>query len=161
MSSPPQPAREFVPLIALVHRLNRVLQDDMVEEADRQGFPAKQAYNFVFATLDRQGSRAARMAEQAGITRQSMGETIREMAELGLVTMVTDPVDRRAKLVIWTEAGLAQGQRGFEHILELEKRFTEEVGETDYETARRVLAHLHEMLTAGRVQGDVQDAEPA
>ncbi|MGO4257842.1 MarR family winged helix-turn-helix transcriptional regulator [Marmoricola sp. RAF53] len=150
MSTPRTPSPDFVPLIALVHRLNRELQQDMVDEAARQGFPSKSAYNYVFATLDADGSRAARMAEQAGITRQSMGEVIRDMAEAGLVEMVPDPADRRAKLVIWTEAGLAQGQRGFEHILELEERFSQEIGAEDYATARRVLSRLYQVLTEDR-----------
>jgi len=153
MSRPGTPSPDFIPLIALVHRLNRELQQDMVDEAARQGFPSKSAYNYVFATLDRDGSRAARMAEQAGITRQSMGEVIRDMAEAGLVEMVPDPADRRAKLVIWTEAGITQGQRGFEHILELEEKFSQEIGEEDYATTRRVLARLYELFTEGRPPG--------
>ncbi len=147
MSRPRQPSPDFVPLIALVHRLNRELQQDMVDEAARQGFPSKAAYNYVFATLDANGSRATRMAEQAGITRQSMGEVIRDMTEAGLVETVPDPADRRAKLVIWTEAGLEQGRRGFEHILELEERFSREIGEADYATTQRVLARLYELMT--------------
>ena len=52
------------------------------------------------------------MAARAGITRQSMGEVIREMVDLGLLEMVADPDDRRAKLVRYTDAGLAVAQGG-------------------------------------------------
>jgi DNA-binding MarR family transcriptional regulator len=136
-----------VPLLALVHRANRALQNDMVREANRSGYPElKQAYNWVFATLDPGGSRAIDMAVQAGITRQSMGEVIREMVVLGLVEMKPDPSDRRAKLVTWTRKGLDAGQRGYEHILEVEERFAEEFGAAEYEQARQILAQVTSLL---------------
>src|SRR5215203_3054171 len=90
---------EFKPLIALVHQVNKALQTDMVEEAHRRGHvEVKQAHNAVFATLQAGGSRAVDMAAWMGITRQSMGEILRDMVEVGLLEMVPDPVDRRAKL---------------------------------------------------------------
>lgn len=147
MSRPPVPDPSWVPLIALVHRANRALQNDMVREANRRGNPEiKQAFNSVFATLPKDGARATDMAAEAGITRQSMGEIIREMVDLGLLEMRPDPQDRRAKLVTWTKKGLASGQRGYEHILEVEDRFAEEFGAAEYEQVRRVLARVTEML---------------
>jgi DNA-binding MarR family transcriptional regulator len=147
MSRPPAPDPSFVPLIALVHRANRALQSDMVREANRRGYPEiKQAYNWVFATLDANGSRAIDMAAQAGITRQSMGEVIREMVDLGFVEMQPDPSDRRAKLVTWTRKGLDAGQQGYEHILEVEERFAQEFGDAEYEQARAILARITSML---------------
>ena len=37
------------------------------------------------------------MAARAGITKQSMGEVVRELVDLGVLEMVVDPTDRRAK----------------------------------------------------------------
>ncbi|MFL6060215.1 MAG: MarR family winged helix-turn-helix transcriptional regulator [Marmoricola sp.] len=149
MSSPTsEPNPEFVPMIALVHRLNRVLQQDMVREAHTRGYTElKNSHNGVFATLDREGSRAADMAAQMGMTRQSMGETVREMAELGLVKMQPDPDDRRAKLVTWTEEGLAMAQDGYQHILDLERAFSAEFGEERYAWLREAIARMTAMLS--------------
>jgi DNA-binding MarR family transcriptional regulator len=147
MSSPPPPDPDFVPLIALVHRANRALQSDMVRQAHRGGHTEiKQSFNYVFATLDAVGNKAIDMAAQAGITRQSMGEIIREMVDLGLVEMRPDPDDRRAKLVSYTEKGLAQAREGFEHILGIERRFAAEFGKAEYESVRRVLERLVPLL---------------
>lgn len=141
----PVPSREFIPLIAAVHRLNKLLQQDMVEEGHRRGHTElKNSHNAVFATLDHEGGRPSEMAVQAGITRQSMGEVIRDMVNLGWVQMTADPKDKRAKLVTWTPEGLVNAQRGFEHIRDLEKHFAAEMGEETY-------AQLKESLDQARL----------
>src|SRR5436190_6003108 len=100
---------ERKPLIALVDRANRALQSDMVREAHAQGFTeTRYAHNSVFGFLwDPEGERTVELAQRAGITRQSMGEVVRDMVALGIVEMVPDPADGRAKLVRFTEAGKA------------------------------------------------------
>src|SRR5688500_14463247 len=106
MSSPmPGPAHQ--PLIALVDRLNRALQAEMVVSGRAAGFPElKHAHNGGFGTLSSsQGSHTTDMATRAGITRQSMGEIVRDLVDLGIVEMTVDPEDRRAKLVTYTEYG--------------------------------------------------------
>jgi DNA-binding MarR family transcriptional regulator len=134
-------------LIALVDRANRAMQSDMVREAHRQGHPEiKYAHNAVFATLSDTGARATDMAARAGITRQSMGEIIREMVSLGILEMQPDPDDGRAKLVTFTPAGLKEAQRGYQHIIDLENRFADEFGEKEYEIVRRVLERLVPLL---------------
>jgi DNA-binding MarR family transcriptional regulator len=149
MSSPfsDLPSPHDVPLIALVYRLNRALQEDMVRWAHSRGYTdTTAAHNSVFATLDLQGRRASDMAAQSGITRQSMGELLRSMADLGLVEMRTDPTDGRAKLVAWTEQGLAQAREGYAHIRALEKQFSDEFGEQEYTRVKEVLARLMPLL---------------
>ena len=143
MSSADIPYPDRTPLIALIDRANRALQTDMVREAHRQGHPEiRYAHNAVFSTLDASGARATDMATRAGITRQSMGEIIREMVTLGLLDMKPDPADRRAKLVTYTATGLAHARQGYQHIIDLEKRFADEFGEQEYETVREVLARI-------------------
>ena len=135
------------PLIALVDRANRALQADMVRQAHAWGYGAtRPAHNAVFATLGSpDGERTVVLAERAGITRQSMGEVVRDLVELGVVEMVPDPADGRAKLVRYTEAGRAQSRQGYRYIRDLEERFVEELGE-DYEAARRVLERVGGLL---------------
>ena len=135
------------PLIALVDRANRALQSDMVRWAHEQGFEAARfAHNAVFGHLpSRDGARTVDLAERAGMTRQSMGELVRDLADLGIVEMVPDPADGRAKLVRFTELGKAQSSAGYRHIRALERRFEEELGE-DYEAARQVLERIVKIL---------------
>src|SRR3954452_22728707 len=92
-----QPNRQ--PLIGLVHEADRELQSDMVRAARMHGWPAaKFAHNAVFGTLGFEGARTADLAVRAGITRQSMGEIVRELVELGILEMAPDPTDRRGEV---------------------------------------------------------------
>ncbi|TCC27493.1 MarR family winged helix-turn-helix transcriptional regulator [Kribbella speibonae] len=143
MSRPQVPRLDRKPLIALVERANRALQSDMVRRAHADGHTeVKMAHNSVFGFLPSDGARAADMAARAGITRQSMGEVIRDMVALDLLEMRSDPKDGRAKVVTYSERGLAVAGDGFGHLSELERRFAEEFGEEEYAVARDVLDRL-------------------
>lgn len=147
MSRAKLPRLDYKPLIGLVDRANRALQADMVQTLHRRGHPEiKPAHNSVFGTLAADGSRAIDMAERAGITRQSMGEVIREMVGLGILEMRPDPEDRRAKLVTYTEHGAWVATDGYEHLIELEELFRAEFGGAEYDIARDVLARIAAVL---------------
>ncbi len=137
------------PLIALVDRANRALQSDMVRNGHRRGHTQiKQAHNAVFGYLLEGGTRASDMAARAGMTRQSMGEVIRDLVGLGVVEMKPDPDDKRAKLVTYTDYGRELARTGYGHIIDLERRFAEEFGEKEYAIARDVLARVVDLLDA-------------
>lgn len=57
--------------------------------------------------LDIDGTRLTELARRAGMSKQAMGELVDQCAALGLVDRVDDPDDRRARLVVFTAAGLA------------------------------------------------------
>ncbi|HWJ11379.1 MAG TPA: MarR family winged helix-turn-helix transcriptional regulator [Nocardioides sp.] len=138
---------DFEPFIALTEKAARVLRDDMISSGHEAGFTEMApAHNAVFATLPSEGARAADMAARAGITRQSMGEVVRDMVRLGILEMVPDPADGRAKIVRYTAYGLTMAQRGFDRILAVEDRLREEFGAEDLATTRRVLRGLRDLL---------------
>ena len=142
------------PLIALVNRANRELQSDMVRHAHERGWTeAKYAHNWVFGFLGQEGARAADLAARAGITRQSMGEVIRDLVELGIVEMKPDPTDRRAKLVTFTELGREEAMQGYEHIVDLEERMVAALGEEIYDHLRLGLEKVTEILEADAEDG--------
>src|SRR3954453_24256112 len=94
------------PLIALVHDADKAFQAHMVRSAHERGRPdIKPAHNLLFAILRDDGDRAADLAQRAGITRQSMGEVIRDLVGLGVLEMAPDPQDGRAKVVRYTAEG--------------------------------------------------------
>jgi DNA-binding MarR family transcriptional regulator len=135
------------PLIALVYRANRVLQADMVRQAQERGWDqAKPAHNSVFGTLGYEGARPAELAARAGITRQSMGEVIRDLVDLGILEMTPDPDDRRAKVVRYTESGLRETAEGGDHIVEVEERLIAALGPEAYENLRTGLEKVVELL---------------
>jgi DNA-binding MarR family transcriptional regulator len=135
------------PLIALVHNADRAFQAHMVRSAHERGRPdIKQAHNFLFAILGDEGDRAANLANRAGITRQSMGEVIRDLVDLGILEMAPDPDDRRAKIVRYTTEGKRFASEGFRHLRDLEGVFEKEFG-ADYEATRVVLERVVGVLS--------------
>ena len=147
MSTPGPRVPLRTPLIRLVHRANRELQDDMVRQARARGYAqAKPAHNSIFGTLPLHGARASDLAAKAGITRQSMGEVIRELVDLGVLEMKPDPSDRRAKLVTYTASGLEQVYSGTAHIVDIEERMIAELGEEGYERLRDGLRLVVDLL---------------
>ncbi len=130
------------PLIALVHNADKAFQAHMVRSAHERGRPdIKPAHNFLFAILGDDGDRAANLAARAGITRQSMGEVIRDLVDIGILEMAPDPQDGRAKIVRYTPEGKRFTSAGFRHLRELEQRFEQEFG-ADYEASRVVLERV-------------------
>ena len=57
------------------------------------------------------------------MTRQSMGEVIRDLVDIGILEMVPDPNDGRAKIVRYTTEGKRFASEGFRHLKDLEGRF--------------------------------------
>jgi DNA-binding MarR family transcriptional regulator len=135
------------PLIALVHDADKAFQAHMVWNAHARGRPdIKPAHNFLFAILGDDGDRAANLAARAGITRQSMGEVIRDLVDLGILEMVPDPDDGRAKIVRYTPEGKTFASSGYQHLHDLEKVFEKEFG-ADYEATRLVLERVVGLLS--------------
>jgi DNA-binding MarR family transcriptional regulator len=136
------------PFISLVDKASHALSVDMVREARERGYPfIRLAHNAVFGTLFGEGGRMSDMAARAGITKQSMGEVVRELVDHGVLEMTVDPDDRRARLVTYTELGLEVTNGGRRYLESLDRLFADTFGDEDYETTRRVLEGVTELLT--------------
>jgi DNA-binding MarR family transcriptional regulator len=51
------------------------------------------------------GTRIIDLAARAGVTKGAMGKLVEDCARLGLVTLESDPADRRAKIVSYSKRG--------------------------------------------------------
>jgi|SRR5680860_372430 len=146
--STPELRLERRPFISLVDRASHALAVDMVREARGRGYPfIRLAHNTVFGTLYGEGGRISDMATRAGITKQSMGEVVRELVDFGVLEMAVDPADRRAKIVTYTEFGREVTNGGRAYLEALENLFAREFGDAEYETTRRVLEGVVELIT--------------
>jgi DNA-binding MarR family transcriptional regulator len=56
--------------------------------------------------LDVEGTRLTELARRASMSKQAMGELVDQCVELGLVDRIADPSDGRARIVMFTPAGL-------------------------------------------------------
>lgn len=75
------------------------------------------------------GSRLTDLADRAGMTKQAMGDLVTQCEAWGLVMRKPDPHDARARLVTFTETGLAWLRAFRDAVQQAEAEFRAEVGE--------------------------------
>jgi MarR family transcriptional regulator, temperature-dependent positive regulator of motility len=105
--------------------LDRQLHEGMVAAGFADVRPAHYA---VFRFLKPGGSRVAELAEEARMTKQSMGELVAYLERRGYVERLPDPRDGRARIVVWAEAGLRWAEAAAERLGEIEDALAQRLG---------------------------------
>jgi DNA-binding MarR family transcriptional regulator len=95
--------------------------------------------------LNREGMRITEIAEQAGVTKQTAGALVDELAAGGYVSRRPDPVDARARLVILTDRGEQLCAAAGAEIGEVEAEWQTHLGAKAYAELRSALAALREI----------------
>lgn len=105
--------------------LDRQLHEGMVAAGFGDVRPAHYA---VFRYMKPGGSRVTELAEEARMTKQSMGELVSYLERLGYVERLPDPRDGRARIVVLTGAGLRWSEAAVERVGEIEDALAERLG---------------------------------
>ena len=87
------------------------------------------AHVHVTRHLALEGSRLTDLAERAGMSKQAMGDLVDQCEAWGLVTREADPRDGRARIVKFTETGLAWLRAFQAAVTQAEAEFRAEVGD--------------------------------
>ncbi len=107
----------------------RSLETQVYEGMAAAGFEdVRPAHYAVFRFLQPEGSRVTELAEEARMTKQSMGELVVYLERRGYVERLPDPRDGRAKIVVPTEAGLRWIEAVAERVGEIEDALAERMG---------------------------------
>lgn len=135
----------------LASQLTMSLQEELFDRLAAEGYDDLHPRHWaVLAYLDEDGVRATDLAHLSGRHKQIVGRLIDELEGLGYVERRPDPQDRRAKLIVPTQRGLGQLQRGDEIVAEIEARHAAAIGGRDYaafrDTLRGVVARSRESL---------------
>lgn len=131
------------PFGALLQQAYRAADAAIAEGVKRRGFDVSTTHSSVLANIDIEtGTRATVLAERAAVTKQAIGEVVRELEERGFVTRSPDPEDGRAKLIKLTAKGRKLIEAAYEVIGEIESALLLEIGGEDVRTSRRALAAL-------------------
>ena len=78
--------------------------------------------------LPLQGARLTELAAQAGMSKQAMGDLVDQCAAWGMVAREPDPLDARARRVVFTATGLAWLQAFQDAVAQAEDEFRQAVG---------------------------------
>ncbi len=78
--------------------------------------------------LSLRGSRLTELAAHAGMTKQAMGDLVDQCEAWGLVRREPDPMDRRARRIVFTPAGLLWLDAFRRAVAQAEQEFSSQVG---------------------------------
>jgi DNA-binding MarR family transcriptional regulator len=96
----------------------------------------------VFRFVHGDGMRLTELASLAGLTKQSVGEIVDDLAKLGYLERYPDPTDKRAKLTRLTEKGLDAQRIGFSLFAKLESDWAEAFGADRLAALRSLLEEV-------------------
>lgn len=132
-----------IPLSGLLDiALEALLAEFRVELAARGYADVRPTHGCVFRFVREDGMRLTDLASAAGITKQSAGELVDDLVDLGYVERIPDPADRRAKLICLTKRGQEAQRVGYGLFGELEKRWAERFGRERVENMRELLEEI-------------------
>lgn len=115
----------------------------------RLGESIRGSHGRILHEISDEGTRPSTIASGIGITRQAVGQRLKEMEELGWIRTVADPGDGRAVVVKRTKVGDRVLRTSREAISELEAALADEVGPENYVTFVGVLQLLGQPYSDG------------
>lgn len=109
-------------------------------------FVARASTMALLPHLSLDGTRIVDLADRLEISKQAVSKRVAELVAHGVVEVVPDPADGRAKLVRFTPHGLAAIRHGLGVLNGLEHQLAEQIGADRMATLREILADLSDLL---------------
>lgn len=114
----------------LAGRFHRAQTAAMIMALREQGFDdVTPAFSAILPLIELEGSRQSDMARQAGLTKQAVGQLVRELAQRRYIELKRDPKDVRASLVTFTPRGLELRRCGLAVKVAMRQRASKLLGE--------------------------------
>jgi DNA-binding MarR family transcriptional regulator len=131
------------PLIGLLQDVQRQIADELHERLWKLGYDEiRPAHGCVFGNMQPHGVRLTDIAERSRITKQSVGEIVSNLEELGYVERIPDPEDKRAKLVRLTPRGQEAQAAARAIFADIEAEWGERIGKKKVAGLRAALEEL-------------------
>ncbi len=127
----------------LLLRAHRAFNGRLLGKLRSRGYDEKGvglAHTSALANLDLQGTRITLLAERAGMTKQGIGQVVRDLEGRGYVERLKDPADRRAVLVRLTASGMQLLVVASEIKDEIEAEYAMLLGESGFANLKAALA---------------------
>ena len=102
------------------------------------------AHTALLPHVDLEGTRATALAERAGMSKQAVGQVVRNLERQGYVERLPDPSDSRATLVRFTDAGWRFLRDAGDVKREIEAEYGAALGEERMRLLRSALNDLLE-----------------
>jgi DNA-binding MarR family transcriptional regulator len=143
MSRAPDKSQGQVPLPGLMEVVEEALFAEFRQELVETGYgDIRPTHGCVFRFIREEPLRLTELATLAGMTKQSIGEVIDNLVELGYVKRVPDPQDRRAKLICLTARGEEAQKIGLGLFAKVEQRWAKRYGPERFAQLRELLEEI-------------------
>jgi DNA-binding MarR family transcriptional regulator len=143
MSEATENSRGRVPLPGLMEVVQEALFAEFRRELVETGYgDIRPTHGCVFRFIREEPLRLTELATLAGMTKQSIGEVIDNLVELGYVKRVPDPQDRRAKLICLTKRGEEAQKVGLALFAKVERRWAKRYGPERLAQLRELLEEI-------------------
>ncbi len=131
----------------LLVRLLREFRDDLAAPRADAGYGDVREPHFqIFGNIRMGGIRLTELAERAQLSLAATSELVNDLVGLGYLTRRPDPADGRAKLIDLTERGGNLMADAGRRVADIERRWSELVGERNFDqmcaTMQRLLDEL-------------------
>ncbi len=140
------PAPGIGELLASSARVFSGLTVTKIEMCGHQGVRA--SHLAVVRHMDPDGTRISELARRAGMTKQAMGQLVRELTLLGYVELWQDRTDRRAKLVTYTDKGRRLAGDAARVVADVHAEFKRALGNGGMKDLRKLLSKLADKWAA-------------
>lgn len=131
----------------LLVRLLREFRDDLAAPRADAGYGDVREPHFqVFGNIRIGGIRLTELADRAQLSLAATSELVNDLADLGYLSRRPDPADGRAKLIDLTTRGKALMAEAGGRVLDIETRWSELVGERNFNQMCRTMQRLLDEL---------------
>ncbi len=127
----------------LFQRASRMYSETAMEMIAQNGHDGLTVYHTaLISNLDIDGTRIVTLAQRAGMTKQAMGQLVKDLETRGYVSRVPDPDDKRAVLIQFTDLGKQFLQDAYEVKQQIEADYATILGDEGMKTLQRLLYQL-------------------
>ena len=142
MSGVPHP-EQHAPLARLLSMAARQMAIDLNDKLTEAGVTGQRdSWTNVMPHIPPAGIRLTELAARANMTKQAMAELVADIERRGYLRRTTDPADRRAKIIEFTDEGWATVNLALSALAELEAEIAGRLGEPAVRQLRRTLLQL-------------------
>lgn len=131
-------------LLRMMAKIDRRFRERLFDALAREpGFEmVRPPYAIVLRNMSPKGSRITDIARRAGVTKQAIGQLVTQMEADGIVEVVADATDARAKLVRIPAANRARHERVAKIAQGLAKEMEAKLGAEGVRELHRLLSKL-------------------